>query len=113
MVNGIVIHGVILVVRGGQENGIQPNTLNAQALAGIGIAVIEIVKSVDQSTQIADAIPVGVGKRAHKNLIKHPVIGLIGHCRAQPLEQDLTGHRIGRMCRCLGLCRCTTGNSQH
>ena len=66
------------MVGGRRKNGRKPNALNTQIFAGVDITVVEIIKTVDNAPQITDAIGIGIGKRAYKNLIKGALFVRIG-----------------------------------
>ena len=78
-INGIVVGYVIFVIGGGEEYRRQPDPFHAEAETGIGIAVVQVIQTVQDPAQITDAVSVRVGERADKNLIEHPVV--VGYVR--------------------------------
>ena len=75
-IHGVVVVDVVFVVGVGGEDGGQPQSLHAQAFAGAVVAVVEVVHPVDDAPQVSDAVSVGVGEGAHKDLIEDP--GVVG-----------------------------------
>ena len=70
----IVVHRVVFVIARGLEDRREPDALDAETFARIGIAVVEIVQALDDPAQIADLVAVGVGEGADEDLIKHAVV---------------------------------------
>ena len=58
----------------GKEDRCQPDPFNSQAFSGHRIPIVEIIHPVDDSPQIADAVPIRIGEGADEDLIEHPMI---------------------------------------
>ena len=69
----------------GKEDGGQPDAFHAEAPSGGGISVVEIIHAIDDAPEIADAVAVGIGEGAHKDLIEHPMIVL--HVQARSFRR--------------------------
>ena len=90
-VDGVIICHVVFVIGGGLENRREPDALHAKAEAGVRVAVVEIIKAVDDPAQIADAVSVRIGEGADEDLVKHAAVVLRLKAGAQRLvaEDDL------------------------
>ena len=73
-IDPVIIRDIIFMIGRGQENRSQPDSLNAQAVPGSRIPVVQVIHPVDDSPQVTDTVPVGIGEGSHKNLIEHPVV---------------------------------------
>ena len=87
-IHPVVIGGIVLVVGGGGENGTEPDALHAQTDAGVGIAVVEVVKAVDDAPQVADAVAVGIGEGAYKDLIVNSCVAGRTHAHHSRVIND-------------------------
>ena len=100
----VVVRHVIFMIGRGLEDGGEPDALDAQGLAGVGVPVVQVVEPVDDAPEVPDAVPVGVGEGAHEDLVEHPGVvrhGVVG------LQQRIVDHALlqRRFGRCGGLRR--------
>ena len=89
----VVVRHVIFMIGRGLEDGGEPDALDAQGLAGVGVPVVQVVEPVYDAPEVPDAVPVGVGEGAHEDLVEHPGVvrhGVVG------LQQRIVDHPLLR-----------------
>ena len=111
-VDCFVVDYVVLVITERNHNGHEPDSRYAQTFAAFGVAVVEVVQTVDDALQIAHSVVVAVGKTADKNFVECAVVIVdnVGfeifvnrhtilptarqkHCRNENAQKHYTKHR--------------------
>ena len=69
----VIIGHVIFVIGRGFKDRRQPDAFNTEACAGEGIPVVQVIQTVDDPPQVADTVPVGIGKGTGEDLIENTV----------------------------------------
>ena len=70
----VIIGNVIFMIGRRGKNRRQPDPFDAEGFSGIRIAVVQVIHTVDDAPKIADAVVVGIGERADKDLVEDPCV---------------------------------------
>jgi hypothetical protein len=70
----VIVLCIILMIRRRRENWGEPDALNAKALAGIDVTVVEVIKVVDNTAKIAKSVLVCISKRTYEYLVECSVV---------------------------------------
>ena len=73
-VNLVVIRHVVFMIGRRKKHRRQPDAFDAEAVPGRRVSVVQVIHPVDHAPQIADSVPVGIGKGTDKNLIEHAAV---------------------------------------
>ena len=87
----IIVGHIVTVIAMRFSRRHQPNAGDAEIISGFGIAIVEVVKSVDDTLQVTDTIAIAIAKAADENLVKHAVVPPIWRQRVRALVWGLRG----------------------